>query len=212
MRTRLVVDEAAESKNLTVIETVKQELGITDNASDERLEGLICTASDIIAAHCDRVFARETVTEFFYPDRRGYCERWDELVLARTPIESITSISNDDSALAATDYTYDANSGLLFRLVNNGLLPLNWWTSHAGVQVQYVGGYALLNGLPRGVERAAVLLCKEYYYQTARDPRIRSESTPNIYTVDYQVGVIGNMNSLPPDVVALLAPYKRISA
>lgn len=212
MRTRLVVNTAALSKNLTVLDTVKQELGITDSVSDARIEALICTASDIIAAHCDRVFARETVTEYFYPDRRGWCERWDELVLARTPIESITSVSNDDSALDTADYSYDANSGILFRLVNNGQLALNWWASHAGVQVQYVGGYALLDGLPRGVERAAVLLCKEYYYQTARDPRIRSESTPNIYTVDYQVGAIGNSNSLPPDIVALLAPYKRISA
>src|SRR5262245_57156213 len=205
MRTKLVIEEAAESKQLTVLDTVKLELGITSDEHDERLQALIASASDVVAGYCDRVFARETVTETFWPEHWRCLERWDALVLARTPIEEIISVTHDEVLLAATDYEFDQQNGTLWRLA-----PAPWpfhWSLFNKVAVTYTGGYLLLDGLPSGVERAAILLCKEYFFQGSRDPRIKTESTPGIYSVDYWVGSTGQSGELPPDVIALLAPY-----
>jgi hypothetical protein len=209
MRSKLIIDEAAESKNLTVLDAVKLELGITGSESDVKIEALICTASDIVAAYCDRVFARETVTEIFFPDRHRWYEYWDTLVLARTPVEEIISVTHDSAVLTTTDYDVDQQTGLLYRL--SSLSPFDW-VCHSSIEVQYTGGYLLLDDLPRGVERAAVLLCKEYFFQGSRDPRIKTESVPSVFSVDYWIGSTGPAGELPPDVVALLEPYRRYHA
>src|SRR5262245_46241075 len=209
MRSKLVIEEPAESKNLTVLQTVKAELGITTDEKDAVLEGLISQASDIVAAYCDRVFARETVTEHFWPERRSWYENWDALVLSRTPIEEIISVTHDNSILTTGDYEVDTNAGILYRMT---ALSVFDWCVHTSVEVQYTGGYLLLDDLPRGVERATILLVKDYFYSGQRDPRIKTESVPSIYSVDYWIGATGPAGELPPDVVALLEPYRRLHA
>lgn len=210
MRSKLVVEASAESKNLTVLDTVKMELGVTGSENDQQIEALICAASDIVAAHCNRVFARETVTETFFPERSRSWECWQTLVLNRTPVEAIVSITHDNSVLTfEADYDYDQNTGLLYRISANS--PFDWLV-HSSVAVEYTGGYLLLDGLPYGVERATIMLCKEYFYGQGRDPRVKSESTPTVYSVDYWIGATGPAGELPPDVTALLAPYVRLNA
>jgi hypothetical protein len=209
MRSKLVVNEPAESKNLTVLNTVKAELNITTDEHDQVLEGLICQASDIVASYCDRVFAREKVTESFWPERRSWFEYWDSLVLARTPVEEIISITHDPSLLVTADYEVDTQAGILYRMT---ALSVFEWCVHTAVEVQYTGGYLLLDALPRGVEKACILLVKDYFYQRSRDPRIKTESTPSIYSVDYWIGATGPAGELPPDVIALLEPHRRLHA
>jgi gp6-like head-tail connector protein len=209
MRSKIVIEEPAESKNLTVLPTVKAELGITTDEHDAVLEGFICQASDIVASYCDRVFARETVTEHFWPERRSFYENWDSLVLSRTPVEEIISVTHDNSVLVTGDYEIDSNAGILYRMT---ALSVFDWCVHTAVEVQYTGGYLLLDDLPRGIERATILLVKDAFFARSRDPRIKTESTPSIYSVDYWIGATGTAGDLPPDVIALLAPYRRLHA
>lgn len=210
MRSKLVVNEAAESMNLTVLETVKAELNITTDDHDEVLEGLICQASGIVADYCDRVFAQETVTESFWPERRSWYEYWDSLVLSRTPISEIISVTHDNFVLTTEDYEVDTKAGILYRMTTP--FTVFDWHVHSAVEVQYTGGYLLLDDLPYGIEKATILLVKDYHFQRNRDPRIKTESTPSIYSVDYWVGSTGPAGELPPDVVALLTPYRRLTA
>jgi hypothetical protein len=200
----------AESKNLTVLETVKTELGITGSENDVKLSDLICTASDIITDYCKRQFAEETVSEVFLPERgwrTGECV--DCLVLARNPVSDIISVTDNSSALVATDFDLDADTGILYRVAGGSHYV---WNMIGQIEVVYTGGYALLDGLPRSIERAAVLLVKDMFSAQGRDPRVKSESTPGIYTVDYWVGSVGPAGELPPDITALLGPYRRMIA
>jgi len=65
--------------------------------------------------------------------------------------------------------------------------------------------------LPYGVERAALSLIKDLYSSTGRDPRIRSEDIPGLRSVTYQVGSLGDAGQLPPEVIALLRPHRRLA-
>src|SRR5262245_46559089 len=58
---------AASSRDLTVLETVKVELGIqaSDTSRDAYLNTLITQASQIIATYCNRIFAQETLSDHF---------------------------------------------------------------------------------------------------------------------------------------------------
>ena len=55
----LTVVKPASSFDLTVLATVKAELGIADRASDAALAGYIKQASEVVAKFCNRVFALE---------------------------------------------------------------------------------------------------------------------------------------------------------
>jgi uncharacterized phiE125 gp8 family phage protein len=192
----VVVTTPAASYDLTVLETVKTELEITDNAKDAYLATLISQASAIVAAHCKRVFARETVTETLRP----YC-LFGELILARYPVVSIDSIVENNVTLTTTDYEFDSARGTVTRLVNDR--PA-WWPA-SKIVISYSAGYTLLGDLPYGLERGTLNLIKALYWQRGRDPAVRSEDVVDISSASYR-DLEGH---LPPDVAGLLGPYRN---
>jgi hypothetical protein len=206
MNSTLTVDTAASTHDLTVLSTVKGELGIDAQESqhDAALASLIRQASGIVATYCNRVFASEIVTETFWP---AQCQPQDCLILSRSPVSAIASVTLDDEVIAASEYRIDAASGLLYRLDASGY-PSRWYVGKSAI-VAYTAGYQLLDGLPYGIERGTVLLIKEYWSGRGRDPRVKSEDVPGVMSVDYWVGQIGTPGELPPDVRALLDPHRR---
>ena len=205
MNSILSVTTAAESFDLTVLATVKDELGIKpqDNVHDRKLGAHIRTASDIVSRYCNRVFASETLTETFWAPG---CVSQDCMVLSRDPVSSITSVTLDGEVIDASEYRLH-DAGLLYRLDEQGY-PSTWSFSKSLVVV-YVAGYALLDGLPYGIERATILLVKEFWGSGGRDPRIKSENIPGVIATEYWVGPTSSSAELPPDVVALLKPHVR---
>lgn len=65
----LTVTTAATAFNIVDLGVVRAALGIVDNGGDEALTGFLNRASDVIARHCKRTFALETVQEQFRLDR-----------------------------------------------------------------------------------------------------------------------------------------------
>ena len=104
--------------DLTVLATVKQELGITDNNSDEHVARLISEQSEVAASWCRRPLAQATVIDSFrLQDCYGY--QYEPLIPSRRPIASITEIVEDGTTLVETDYEYDEETGFLWKLDSN---------------------------------------------------------------------------------------------
>lgn len=194
----LTVTSSAESFDLTTVETMRRELGILDQSDDPKLKALIEQASGIIAAHCNRVFAKETVVETIRLDRPQ-----EDMILSRFPVVEIASIVEGSDTLEASDYEVSTRNGIVTRLT--GDRPC-WWPA-CKLVVTYSAGFALLGDLPFGVERACIQLVKAYYMGADRDPMVRSESVEALSSATY-FGA-GNM---PPEVVGLLQSHRNYRA
>jgi Phage gp6-like head-tail connector protein len=192
------------SIDLTVLATVKAELGITDTDSDAWLQSKITQTSAAIATACGRVFQRETVADHF---NLGWRSCNDKLVLSRFPVEEIVSVTEGDQTLAADQYEFESRNGLLFRVTGN-----NTWSSWTGdrIVVTYEAGYEMLESLPHDLEQACILLVKQNYFAKTRDPLIKGVTIPGVSTHDYWVGGVGQGGGMPPEVQTLIERYRAV--
>lgn len=205
----ITVNIPAKSYDLTLLATVKAELGITDRASDTVLRSYIKQASDVIAEFCNRVFALETVTEAFrigHDFHEGFSHSpypmSFELTLKRYPVVSIVSVTENGIALTSDQYEVDAENGTISRIC--GSQYSRWQIGR--VLVTYSAGFVLPGGLPRGIERAAIQLVKQFASSGDRDPLVRSERVDGAGTTEY-FGADGT--GLTPDIQGLLQPHVK---
>ncbi len=210
MHKSIEIIASAVCRDLTVLDTVKMELGIptADASHNDQIAVLIKQASSVISAYCDNMFAEETVQETFWSDYPS--EYANSFMLSREPVSEILSVDIDGTILDPVEYRLGTDSHLHRVNFISGGCSLWTWTQEA--VITYTAGYLLLDGLPYGIERAALMLIKDYYSGVGRDPRVRAEDIPGVRNVTYWVGGmgVGNQGStLPPDVLALLAPYRR---
>jgi hypothetical protein len=201
--TTLDILEFAETLDLTVLETAKEELGIPpeDTSQDEKLTRWIHEVSGQINARMNRVLGRERVRETFDCGSMGHI---GALPLSRYPVAQIDSLDGDAQTLTATDYRLDTYKGLLHR---------NYGRWVGTVSVMYSAGYILLGELPYDLERACLMLLTYRQSSGNRDPMLRSEAVPGVYEAAYWIGSLpGGASSVwPPEVEALLAPYRDVA-
>lgn len=108
----------------------KTHLGITDDDADEKLRGFILSASAVVEGIVGAV-ARRTVTETYHG---GGCA----LVLRSGPVLSITSVTENGTAVDSSNYSV-SDAGVLYRASNyipNGI----WLAGINNVTVTYVVG------------------------------------------------------------------------
>ena len=193
----LAVSEKADSYALISLASAKAALGIVGETEDTAIEDFIDRASDVIARHCNRVLALETVIEQFRLD----CHR-NDLLLSRYPVASIVSIVEDGRALSASDYEVVSSNGILSRL--HGDSPRRWPAGK--IVVTYSAGFEV-EDVPPALQQACLQLVKAYYIGADRDPLVRSESVTPMSSASY---FIGDAEHLPPDVRGLLKQYRKI--
>ncbi len=195
----LTVITPTAKRDLTTLDAVKLELGITDGAADTYLAGLIGQASRAIESWCGRIFAREDVREAVH-----LTEPAAVLLLSRFPLAAITSVTTEAGSLAPALYEADAETGMLYRLTASGARSV--W-SPGRIVVDYAAGF-LLPGeegrtLPADIERAAILAVRNAWHTRGRDQTVRSEDVDGVGSFSY-----GLPSSLPADVTDLLAPHR----
>ncbi len=198
----LTVLTPASSRALTTLATVKDELGITDDESDARLHRWIDEASGRIEAYLDRILASETVQETFRLSGAPACLR-----LARRPVTAIASAEVDGATLAADQYEIDAPAGLLYPI--SGQQRIRWFGRT--VIVTYTGGYTSVETLPRPIEAACLGLLRHRWAARDRDPLLRSLAIPGVATEQYWVGAAGEGGDIPPEIAALLDPFRTVT-
>jgi len=210
MRSIATITTGPSVTRLTTLSRIKQELGIASSDDDALLAAKIDEATSDIEAHLSRTFARATLSETFWPTEGAITS--DTLIMARAPIASVTSIAEDDVAVASTEYRIDASAGLIHRLDASGY-P-SFWLAHKAIVVVYAAGF-LLPGesgrdLPAAVEAGAIELVQSFWQARGRDPLVKAEEVPGVMRTDYWVGAVGEAGQLPPGVWAKIAPFRRV--
>lgn len=209
---------------------VKDDLGITDSASDAALERRILLASSMIEAYCGRKFRREV-------DRveklAGYGTA--RLLPSLLPIESVASITYDTSLIPASNYEVertDAGEGWAIYAAQG------WRWTAPGVQtvsdepvpqpgqerrlfsVTYTGGFTLPNdtdqtgpALPFTLREACALLAVTLWKGRGRDGNVVAESAGD---ASVQYGYLGGVaaapnenGGLPGAIAAMVQPWRR---
>lgn len=197
----LTIITEATTFDLTTLDVVKSELGVTNGDNDANLIRWIHEASEIVATYCNRVFGLETVEETF---RNTWGK--SELILSRFPVTEIVTFTADDVLLTQDeDFEVDVDAGLVYRLLDD--LRETWDADK--VVIRYSAGYDLIGTLPRDLERAAIELVKLQFFSSRRDPLARSVDIPGVMSKSYWVGSVGDNGALPPNITALLDPFRR---
>ncbi len=209
----LTVTAAAESFDLVTSEDVQLELGYA-TSEQAWIDAKITRASAAVATHCKRVFAKQTYSELFRPDRSV-----EALVLAEYPVRSVTSVTVDGTALETTDYEVDPASAMVYRLCGDARIC--WYGCK--ITVAYIAGYVLpdtvpdedeetddVPDLPQDIQDAMILLMSSARAAKGRDPTLKSEDIPGVRSSSWWIGGVGDDTAaFPPEVAALLAPHVR---
>lgn len=200
----VVVRTSAANKRLTTVAALKAELDVTIGADDAYLAALVDQASNAVHDWCGRAFAIEIVRETIELPIAN-----PSILPARWPLVAVVSATADGAAFDVADVESDDGACLAYRLDEDGE-RLDWPAGE--LVVTYQAGYALPGEagrtLPHAVERAALILAKSYTLARGRDPLIRSETVEGAGSTDYFAGTVSD---LPPEVEALLTPYRKLS-
>ncbi len=209
---------------LTTVATMEAELGIPAGTQTTLLERLINEASDAIEHYCSRTFYRATLTEKY----AGHGTR--RLMVDRTPLESITSITVDGSLISPVDYSIeDAKIGTVYR-------ELGWlWTAKSAldqdssrvrpatddklvgteeryIEVVYIGGYVLPSGtvgtgqtrLPWDLERVAMDTVTQLFRNRGKYQNLQTET-------EMLEDATWRGHAIPGPARKLLDRYRRVS-
>lgn len=201
LRAEITTVAPATSYDLADLDTVKDELELTDTKHDEFLARQIHWASRHAANYCNRRFVPETVTDRFWPARGA--PGIEPLQLSHFPVTSITSVTEDGVALVQdTDFVADLANGELTRF---DLEPYPTWWPAEPIVVIYPEGFGTI---PEDVVDAVMRLVKMRYFARLRDPMLRSVSIAGVRDVAYWVATGTDAGSVPPDVADLLNSYR----
>jgi hypothetical protein len=202
--------EPATSYALLSLDELKTYLGITDASQDAQLQLLINQYSDAIARACNRVFAKEKVSE----EWRGNLPPLDcyRIYLRRWPVEKDEDIElvtgPIGSVIASANWQLEPESGKLQLLGGWG----------EPVTVVYTGGYELPDGAPPALKQATMMMIQAAQGQKAREAvsGIRSishrETRVQFFDAAAESGGGSSGGSSTRDAVkALLRPFIRIN-
>lgn len=208
----------ATDRSLVSLDDVKSELNITETTDDIELSRLIASASRRIVSYTGREFVQETIKESLGTQGNTY-----RLVLERTPIVSITSITYDGDTVDTADYAIEfADLGFVRSLTTAwrkttkfqkdiNLIPNRF--NDLLYEVTYVGGYSLnATGseieVPDDIKQATLEVLKSWWVMRGRDSLITWErigdaeerrADPTKFTV-------------PPAAKSILDPWVRLDS
>lgn len=195
----LTVLIAATTHDLTTLDTAKEDAPST-GISDAIYARYIREASHAIRDYLGRTVAEEKVAETWR------CVEASLLRLNRYPVSTVHSVVEDGTTLAGTDYEIDAGCGLIYRL--SGDTRIDWCFQK--LTITYTAGYALLDSVPFALETACLAMIKNKIASRGRDPALKRLTVEGVGTEEYWVGSLGDNAAMPPDVEALLEPFREI--
>src|SRR5262245_289860 len=200
----VVLTEATET-DLTTLDDLKLELGITGTTEDAALQARITRLSEQIAEYCDRVLGLREVEETFAFTGNGCCRcpcagpTPFPLVLTQYPVTEITSLTRNDVEITPDEYDLDAEAGLIWPRA--GL-----WSGR--IVAHYSGGYDLPDGAPATLESAVIETVRVRRAFSAADPTIRDVSHLGV-SVGYYSQPLTSSGGMSQSVAESLDPFRR---
>ncbi len=204
----LTVTQAAASYDLTTREAVKDELGITQNVSDNILDRYISSASAAAQQYCNRIFPVETVSEVFLPYHINRLIRGGvrPLQLQRWPIVTVTSVTENSVLLVEnTDYIVDKTNGQLVRLDSSSPTQLQAFWYPLPLTVVYSTGFATT---PLDIEDAIIRMVTRRFRSKGRDPNLKSQNNPGVLEQSWWVASGADSGNMSPDITDILDNYR----
>lgn len=206
---------------LTTLEAVKEELNISagDASQDTYLARLINAASEAIERYCDRHFEKASLIE------KVAGQGSQRILLSRTPILSVTSVTLSGSVLAPSEYEVEAEAGMIYRstgwpwsaMHRPGIVQDPYPGSETkNIEVTYTGGYVLpkdedltanppvVRTLPYDLEEACIATVKTWFRAKGADLNRTSRRLMD-------VGDTWDRRALPEPVKETLGPWRRIA-
>lgn len=219
----LTVLLASDDKRLATLDTVKIELNISNNDSDQMLNQMIRQATDAIESYTGRTFTKEQYREDLGANGRPI------LILEKTPIISIDAISFDGSTISSTTFVVqDPDAGLLFRerrwtrtwIWDSYITRTPSGHSREKYQIDYTAGYvtpcqsstAGTRNLPYDLERAAIDIVTMSFETAGQNPNIAAQRTGDASESYFQAqgeSIAGLSVQFPPSVRDTLARWRR---
>lgn len=204
MSSIVTVTEAAASFDLTTLANVKAELNITTGTNDAVLRRYITGASAAAAKFCNRVFAVETVSELFLRGHSCFARR-GPLQLARWPLITVTSVTEDDGLLAVDDdYIVSAPNGQLVRMSGDAV---SRWSSF-NVTAVYSSGFATV---PADLEDAVIRMVTKRWSAKGRDATLKQREIPGVLNESYWIATGEDAGNLTPDIADILNNYRAVN-
>lgn len=197
----LTVTTAATDLTLLTVAELRAAVGVADGKQDAKLSTLGFRTAAAIASACKvasdgavpRTLRLETLSETF-----RLKSSHTEIVLSRRPGISITSVTEDETALTADDYELEKGSGILRRL--DGSDNPSCWAA-AKIVVVYTAGWATV---PDDLKLAATKLAAAFWSEGQKiDPALKRESIVGVIEQEWWVGPSDDP-LIPQEVMDLL--------
>ncbi len=204
---------AAKSYLMTELETVKEELELTDGKSDARLRRYIAEVSSAAAQYCNRRgFQVETIQDEIFPQADPHpwqlSGSFETLQLSSWPIVAIVAVTENGNALVQDiDFKVDAACGALMRLDMAGNRCL--WNALPKV-VQFTAGFAGqagFGGIPPEVEGAAIRMVTRRY-TAPKDPNLMQQTVPGVIEQRWWIASGNESGNMSPDITDVLDNYR----
>jgi len=229
MQTAVITPPA--SQKMTLSDTVMQDWGI-DGDNRAFIERAIIRCSRAAADYCNRDFgiAKYSVTarlERGYRDGHLSLGRVDPIMIPYWPITSTVSVTETDingvvtTLVEGTDFEVDISTGSYYRLDANQI-PRDWYSTTT-VMIVLWSGYVFpdqaagQNGIPAAaplipahLEDAIGRMVATRYFESRRDPYVKSETVEGIGSTNYitQGSRPTDAGNLSPDVSDILDNFR----
>ena len=188
---------------------LRQQLDIEDDDNDVDLQRALDSAAAAIDSQCGRTFTLSTAdeTKLYYPTQ--------ENALNVVDLVSVTSVKTDSqgnrtysTTLASTDYELLPYNEPRYQQIR--MWPTSSKSFGIGRLVQIVGRFGYVEGAdvpnsipgaaPSAIKQANLLMGARYYKRREAPSGILSAA---------DIGAFARLAATDPDVMSLLAPYKR---
>lgn len=212
MRT-ISVSAPAQPVALALRESLKADLGITDDSQDSRLDDLLLDASGLVLDYIGRPILDSTWRDVI--KIRGDEQRLS-LMLGVYPVTKIMAFVPQGGAplspeqIAGLDLM--ADSGIIYPPASGSVV----WSPGQYV-VTYQAGYTAPSRdkdgtpqsgtLPRAISSAVLLAAKASWHAAYRDPLLRSESEQGTGSSSWSATAAGS-GGLPQSAADMLASYR----
>jgi hypothetical protein len=206
--------EPADSYDLCTLDEIKIMIGIApgDTTEDELLSLWITQYSDVIAAMCNRVFAKEKVIETWRGDTMPLDTDNGRIFLTHYPVADadLETISGPDGTNITGGWELENASGKL------QFFSATW---SAPIRITYTGGYDLPEDTPPALKQALALLVNNarIYHSRSLTSGVRSishrESRVQFFDVNAAMAKMGGntpMGFASEMINSLLYKYTRI--
>lgn len=181
---------------LSTLAKLKSHLDInTSNVSeDARLNIFLNASSTAIESYCDRKFEQASKTEYHHGRRMNF------IMPREWPIVSIASIHVDNDRVFGSSTLIDPSEYFVSDRENTILYKSHWPQGYSNIKLVYTYGYATV---PGDVELACLWAAEWFYKHRERKDMGRT----SVGKGDESVGILASM---PPMILQLIHPYKRI--